>query len=1184
MARWLSMHLAQRLGVCAHVEFPFPARLVHDALGALLGSEVAPTMAWRPERLQWAILDALPGLVDEPAFAPLASWLARAREHRSGEVVGRAELELARRIADVFDRYLTYRPELIRAWEAGPPRASASAAQAAAGRGDGDADADTDGDGELGGWQGPLWRALKQSVEVPHLVDSASELLRLLHEGKALDAERLPPRIAVFGVSALPPFYIELLGALSQVREVHLFVLCPSAAFWGEIQSRRDRVRLLRHAERDALDAADLHIEHGHPVLASFGRLGRDFQIVLEGWQAQTPYTERHGDDLFEDPWPSDAPTPPPRGVIESRQVDLFEAHPARLEAPAVREPTLLEVLQSDILHLRHRGLAGGDERVAPEPWPVGRDDHSVQFHACHGPMRQVEVLRDQLLARFDADPTLEPRHVVVMTPDIEAYAPLVEAVFGAEDVDTATAIPWRLADRSLRHNNPIAEALVQVLQLVTGRVTATEVLDLLVLEPVRDRLGLTAEDLPQLQTWVREAGIRWGIDAAHRAEHGQPAYAQNTWRFGFDRLLLGTALPGDGRRLFGGVLPWDEVEGLATELLGRFIDGCETLFQWLRRLSAPRPLARWRVDLLAALDALTRNPDDDDWLRQQVREVLDALGAEADAAGFHQAVALPALRAELEQRFASSPGASGFLSGAVTFCAMVPMRSVPFRVVCLLGMDDGAFPRGGPRPAFDLTARRPRVGDRDARDEDRYLLLEALLAARDDVLVLYTGRGQRSNERLPPAVPIGELIDELRAAFDLPAGHPLVQEHPLQPFSPLNFQSRDLPDGHQLAPLSFDRRYLAGARLLRADKRDATPFFEGALAAPTEERVVTVEELVRFFRNPTAWLLQDRLGVSLTERDEPLEDREPIELNALERWKVGNDDLDRQLEGVRVEDAWAAARAAGRLPLGTPGQCLFDEVARVVDPLRDAIAELQVGEQRSVGVDLRIPGVGGETRVLGRIRDVWTSGLVMHQYSRVSAHHQLGLWLRHLVLHLADPEQYARHAHLVGRGYAGVQRETLYPIENLAAFEADPFAGPDPSGPAAAGAATDDAAGGGGAGHPARVGGALGHLARLLELFWYGQTRPLPFFPETSRVLARYRLQQGRSRRKTMEEALADTWHGGWMPGDKTDPHVARVYATSLPFEPGFALPGLAHDPAFDFEAVALAVWQPVFDHGGDR
>lgn len=1145
MARWLSMHLAQRLGVCANVEFPFPARLVHNALGAVLGSEVAPTLAWRPERLQWAILDALPSLVGDEAFAPLASWLDHARQSRTGNVVGRAELELARRIADVFDRYLTYRPDLVRAWEAGP------------GAG---------GEEELGGWQGPLWRALKHSVDAPHLADSAAELVRLLAQGRALEAEHLPPRIAVFGVSALPPFYVELLGALSQVREVHLFVLCPSAAFWGLVQSRRDRARLLRHAERDVLDASELHMEEGHPVLASFGRLGRDFQVVLEGSQAQTPYTEANGDELFEDPWPSNAPTPPPRGVIEGAQVDLFDQHHALFATQPAREPTLLEVLQSDILHLRHRGLTGGDERVAPGRWAVSPDDRSIQFHACHGPMRQVEVLRDRLLALFDEDPGLEPRHVVVMTPDIEAYAPLVEAVFGAEDIEDSTSIPWRLADRSLRHNNPIAEALLQILQLVTGRVTATEILDLLVLEPVRDRFGLTAEDLPQLQTWVREAGIRWGIDAAHREEHGQPAFEQNTWRFGFDRLLLGTALPGDDRLLFGGVLPWDEVEGLAGDLLGRFIDGCETLFGWLRALKGPRSIARWRVDLLAALDALSRNPDDDDWLRQQVREVLDTLAAEAEASGLQLDVALPALRAELEQRFASSAGPSGFLSGSVTFCAMVPMRSVPFRVVCLLGMDDGAFPRGGPRPAFDLTARSPRVGDRDARDEDRYLLLEALLAAREHVLVLYTGRGQRSNEHLPPAVPIGELLDELEEAFELPPGYALVQEHPLQPFSPLNFVSTEV-DGRTVPPLSFDRRYLAGARLLRTSKQDATPFFEGALTESDAERVVTIDQLARFFRNPTAYLLQDRLGVSLTERDEPLEDREPVELDALQRWKVGNDDLDRQLEGVAVEDAWAAARAAGRLPLGTPGRCLFDDVARVVDPLREAVAELQIGEQRSVGVDLRVPHAGGETRLLGRVRGVWSPGLVVHQYSRVSAHHQLGLWLRHVVLHLADPEQYARQAHLVGRGYSGVERVSIGRIEDFISFEANPFASPEDASEA-----------------PAGAGGALGHLARLIELFWYGQTRPLPFFPETSRVLARYRLQQGRRRKKSLEEALLDAWHGGWMPGDKRDPHVNRVYGSGLPFEPDFSLPGLAPDPAHSFEAVALTIWQPIFDHGGDR
>ncbi|MBM4320263.1 MAG: exonuclease V subunit gamma, partial [Deltaproteobacteria bacterium] len=802
MERWLSQQLAQRLGVCANVHFPFPAKVLHELTGPAAPSGGAVGEAWSPPRLVWSILRQLPGLLGEEAFAPLLGCLGAGEQAAAGpdaagmgRPVDRRAYLLARRIADTFDRYVTFRPEMVLGWDA-PSQ-------------------------EEQDWQPLLWRSLRRVIAAPHLAD----LLR--GPGAALRLDGLPPRLCFFAISTLPPFFLELLGRLAREREVYLFVLCPAREYTGAIRSRKEIARELKGALREGVLPEQLHLEEGNPLLASFGRLVREFQIVLEGTEAGCPYDELPG-DLFVEP----------------------------ISAGGPGSPTMLQLLQSDVLHLRQRGTGRSDDPERfPPPRPVAAGDRSISIHACHGPMRQVEVLRDELLGLLAADPTLQPRDIVVMAPDIEAYAPLLEAVLvdgdpprrggGAAGAGAGAgaapevaegegqpgrvgfpSLPFRIADRSLRQENVVAEALLALLELAGGRTPASAVLDLLALPPVRRRFAIAAEELPMIRQWVGESGIRWGIDREHRQEHGQPGYQENTWRFGLDRLLLGVAMAGEGRRFFGGVLPYDELEGQTTDLCGRFVEFGETLFAELQELAAPRPLAGWRERLGRLLQAMTAVEDDEVWLQQQLRDLLDEIVQYAGNSGFSGELDRDCLSLLLEQGTSGKGPASGFGSGAITCCAMVPLRSIPFRVVCLLGMDDGAFPRAATRLGFDRLAADPRLGDRDPREEDRYLFLEALLSARQQLIITYTGRSIRDNERLPPAVPVGELLDVLSASFfpeeggaEQAAGEGagraadlrerLISEHPLQPFSPQSFCAGGP------GPRSFDLRYLAAARRL---------------------------------------------------------------------------------------------------------------------------------------------------------------------------------------------------------------------------------------------------------------------------------------------------------------------------------------------------------------------------------
>lgn len=933
------------------------------------------------------------------------------------------------------------------------------------------------------GWQPELWRALVERLGSAHVAARAERFLEAWRGLEELPAA-VPRRISVFGISSLPPIYVRLLAAVAERVELHLFLLSPSREYWAEIRSERETLRSLRDAP-GLVDREQLHLEQGNPLLASLGRAGRDFQRVLE---ALDDYQEAER-DLYRDP-----------GTAST-----------------------LTALQSDILALRRRAPGS-------TPPPLELDDGSIAVHACHSPMREVQVLRDQLLGLFESDPSLEPRDVVVMMPDVEAYAPLVDAVFGATGAGPGR-IPYRIADRTRRSGSAVTEAFLSILAFAEGRARASEVLDLLQLQPVRARFGIGAGELPLVSRWVHDAGVRWAVDADDRARAGQPAYDENTWRFGLRRLLLGYAMPGSG--MFEDVLPFDDMEGSEVELVGQLAELAERLFAWRERLAEPRTPAGWQGTLGLLLDELIVVPDHDAWQLQLVRDALAALADTSAAAGFEECVGLGVVRTLLEQAFEQERTTHDFLAGGVTFCAMLPMRSIPFRVVCLIGMNDGDFPRVNRQQSFDLMALEPRPGDRNPREEDRYLFLEALLSARERLVVSYVGRDIQDNGVRPPSVVVGELLDALVASFSSDR-QIFVLEHPLQPFSPGYFR----PDRDPRL-FSYGADESEGARALVREQH-AVPPFQCALLPPMDvaARGADIGELARFFENPARGLLQSRLGLVL-ERDSVLvEDREPMELDALERYGIGAALLDQALHDGTLDGGFQRTRAGGVLPLGTPGR--LEYAAIEAQALEVALATRRFREGgRLPPLELELE-LGG-TRLGGALGELWQRAQLRVQYSKVRSRQRLSLWVRHLALQLVAPDGYPRQSVIVGRAADGAASVfQLVPVE---------------------------------------AGRARELLSGLVELYWLGQRAALGLFPDASSTyaaeLAKHAGEPDASveaRRKADQVFNART--GG---AEADDAYIQRAFdgheplAAEPPFGAELALPGFAE--------LALRVFEPMFD-----
>ena len=438
----------------------------------------------------------------------------------------------------------------------------------------------------------------------------------------------------------------------------------------------------------------------------------------------------------------------------------------------------LLRQIQEDIRADR-LPVGDGGFGAATDPRPfLADDDDSITIHSCHGRSRQVEVLRDAILHELEADPELELRDVIIMCPDIENYAPLIEATFGARDrigghEDTTSQLEIRLADRALRRTNPLMGVLADVLDLAGARMTATQVIDLAGREPVRRRFRFSDDDLSRLEEWVRESHVRWGFDAEHREAFRLGGIGANTWRAGLDRILLGVAMADERERLFEGTAPLDDVDTGDIELAGRLAEFVERLRRATDDLGPLRTIDEWAKTLADISDSLSMPAAQDLWQRSQLTALLEEVVKEATTARGVSPVVLSCddVRSILADRLKGQPTRANFRTGHLTVCTLVPMRSIPHKVVCLLGLDDGSFPRHIERDGDDLTALEPRVGDRDLRSEDRQLLLDALLAARERLIITYTGRDERSNLRRPPAVPVGELLDVVDRTVRVPEG-----------------------------------------------------------------------------------------------------------------------------------------------------------------------------------------------------------------------------------------------------------------------------------------------------------------------------------------------------------------------------------------------------------------------------
>ena len=1196
MRRWVTLELARELGIAASISMPFPRNaagwLARKLLGSVEDDEGDP---FNRGPLTWRLMAILGGNLGGDEFAPVRAYLA--------DNDTRKRYQLAAKIASTFDEYQLYRTELLRDWDIEDPDAATFRHL---------------------GWQSKLWRRVCAGLKgQEHLGD---RFRRLISHINTLDGpvDEMPQRLSVFGASSLPPIFIELLAALGRHIQVTVYRFSPTRA---------------RKAEGDGSEL------EGNRLLGSMGGQGTEFlQLLLEkGAVERTPEQATAGALSVGET------------EREANGTEADTAGPKKASAPG-RDgmwilggddavPTCLQVIQKDILDDVDRG---GDDAI-----PLDPNDRSLTIHNCHSPLREMEVLHDLLLNAFDTMEGLRPSDVLVMMPVIQDYAPYIDAVFGVKH-EGAPHIPYRIADRQKSEEQPLSEGVLKVLALADARLTATEVIDLLEIPSVRRKAAIRGDELPQIRHWVRETNIRWGVDGDFKKDvFDLPDFQANTWRAGLDRLLMGM-ITGPRDDLVAGVLPLGTATMSHLDLLGRFDTWVTGLFQFLEAMRTPRPLTEWADLLSELLESFFAPMGGEEQDLQSVRDELNrlrragldgkggggtAMSAEPARAGGDSTVAavgpdmpeaatngdqgsggdagatkgagamlldIAVIRDHLGQALGEEGRAVSFISGAVTFCALKPMRTIPFKVIAVVGLDDGSFPSKERPPTFDLMAARPVAGDRSVRADQKQLFLETLAAASERLIISYVGRSQKDNKERAASVVVDELLNVVDQSLSLreeappPEGSPLSSRggeeageesgrrgtgrrgtgsfvpvpsdctprdavttlHPLQPFNPAYF---DRSDDRLFSYSTQNCQAAEGVRATRAAKSppDAIPFFTEPIPLSEEQSEcleLTLDELIACWTHPCKFFCNKSLGIILPREEAELEDIEPLEVAGLEKYAFENWLANERLklaagrgpgEPMPTPDMgheWDILQARGDLPPSSLGRAYHAQLGTQVQQFVEKVGAPALIDPLTVKLEGEVEGQ--KWKLTGRVESLTDQGRVQFRCSTLKPKDIIQAWFTHL----------AFNAHLDAEKEKGRDVSDMPRVTRLVG--------------------TDDPMTFGRVKDPAGIIGRFINDAReILQ-------RPVPLFERASYA---YELQlqaidaKEKAGKKTGNMAKPQAkaygaWNGeqfrSYGPeGDKEDPYIKLCYRDSHPLEEQWE----------EFERWAKKLWRGVLGAGGE-
>lgn len=947
MQRWISLQIAQQYGVFINCAFPFPQQFAESIFKTVVPEyELSPL--YDPKRLVWLIMDILPQCIDDQKFSEVKKYI-----WVDGKVDQIRLFQLAQKLALLYDEYIVYFYKDILQWEKQT---------------------------HLHSWVAYLWKYIVERIRVDvtkcHKAQILEKALNVLHNKKNKNAlqqtlwrELLLDEVFIFGVTMLPEYYVALFDALSSILPVHIFQLNPSKEYWFDIVSEKTKLRL----QQKNIDVEKYKYEVGNPLLASFGKVGKEYIGMLLDYDAvenidEASYAFANGED----------------------------------------DTTLLHIIQSDICTCIDRRK---DEQ---KKIPILETDTSITIHSCHSPQREIEVLRDYIIDILNRNKDIAPNDIVVMAPDIDVYVPFIYAVF--DDIilkkEGLPQLPYSIADQSYRNESRFIAAFCDILEVLSDRLGADAVCALLDYEEVALRFGLDKRAVLQFQQWVQELNVRWGKDADHRAQFTKNKSSAFTWQYAIERLLMGYAIP-QRVGLVDDIVPFDCVEGSGVVVLENIFNFLHVLFHFYDEAQRPKTLSQWKEFCNQIITAfLNTEQHSNDYEELQRLLSLEPEDFEID---LKQKIDFLVIKDWINTYIAEQKVSTNFLTKGITFCQLLPMRSIPFKVVCLLGINDGQFPRQDDILSFDILrnqikekqqnseyAKQNQVDSikaarciRSKRADDRYLFLESIISAKQYLFISYQGQSPVDLSIKEPSVVVNELLEYIEKGFYCKDSSQSIKDwiitrHHLHRFHPAYYRGSN-------KLFSYSPVWLNESKSLVKDRVQ----YEALTRYPIEDNEVqevsevSIDEFISFFTNPARYFISRILGVWIREEVITLEGTEPLLVGGLEKYNLYNKLVPALLKD-EPDILLTTLKKECKIPDGILGDVIFQNTW---DELKIFVGMLQqyISKDESI-VELSYTSPEKNLTIYGKAT-LHGSTQVFYRYADVKAKDLLRAFLWHLLV-----------------------------------------------------------------------------------------------------------------------------------------------------------------------------------------
>ncbi|MFA6815500.1 MAG: exodeoxyribonuclease V subunit gamma [Lentisphaeria bacterium] len=879
-------------------------------------------------------------------------------------------------------------------------------------------------------WQPLLWNYLV-------LTSDRQSYLKLFEKNALLKLKnsgiaQTYSKISVFHVVSITDSYFHFFQALSEFMDVTVYAFNPCQEFWLEDQDpKKIQVSTSENRDEEIL---------WHPLLNSFGKGAQYLLAKLLDYEPQNSPEELFGHE----------------------EQDHF----------------LLHQIQNEV-----RTYQVGDIQA----------DASIQLHICHSPMREVEVLHDQLLQWFSDHPKGTPRQIRVLVPEMESYAPYIEAVFKSGTQDAQ--IPITIQMSKTTQVGPVAETFLKILKLSHSRVTSLEVVEIFELTPLYSTLEFSREDVLSLIELVKEAGIRWGIDQKHVEENlGVNVEALDiiTWRHGLDRLLAGMAMGHSDESeapelvTVGQLKPMlicNNMEGHATELLNILCVFLDKILTSIQQLEGNNRVSIW---LEITEEILTRFFADTEDSYQELHDIRNIFKQISESAAFAQD---PSISADLitkimEEAILGQTPYHYNKNNTVLFTSLQSMNVTPCDCVAILGLNEGVFPRADTHLAFDLMGIHPKKKDPSLRYQDRLAILEVLMSTREQLLLFYTGYSTLDNQPIPPSIVVTELKKYLNRC-------PLkIFKHKLQAYNPVYFRS-----GSSYFSYSYENWEAAvQSRKNFSDKRENPVVVPQEKCNPTS---ISLLDLQKFFTNPAKIYMNEVLQIRLPDYSNDLpEEQEIIDMNPLENYQSTNYVLHSLLQEKTnsKSDDFTYLQEAGVLALGASGKSQYLKIVTEIQEflketikqpdeiIKNALQKTQnaVPEEKNIEIDETIISVSLPIIQIGTQRY-----LIFCRYASLKSKDRIQALLAHLCGHAAGLSPFTTV--LIGKKDKNTKTELFEPISEFESRQ---------------------------------------RLEKILELYFSGLQKILPFTPETSDAFQKEFLKNGNDIDSAKRKAIK-IWQG---------------------------------------------------------